>query len=171
MKITINVFLAAIVASTAICSVAGFARAGTADEAEIKALEARFVKALEAKDVDAIMANYAPGDSIVVFDVIPPRQYVGSDAYKKDWQGFLAGCQGPVKVEMTDLSVVADGKLGYGHSIQRLRCTTPKGGTQDLTVRVTDGYQKRGGKWLIAHEHISVPVDLATSKADLTSKP
>jgi ketosteroid isomerase-like protein len=170
MKITIKVFLAAIVASTAICSVAGFARAAAADEAEIKALEARFAKAVEAKDIDAIMANYVPGDSIVVFDVIPPREYVGSDAYKKDWQGFLGGCQGPATIELTDLNVVADGKLGYGHSIQRIRCTTASG-ERDLTVRVTDGYQKRGGKWLIAHEHISVPVDLETSKADLASKP
>jgi ketosteroid isomerase-like protein len=160
-----------IAAALTICGASSFARAGAADEAEIKALEARFVKALEAKDVDAIMANYVPGDSIVVFDVIPPRQYVGSAAYKKDWQGFLASCKSPVTVDMTDLSVIANGKLGYGHSIQRLRCTTPNGGTQDLTVRVTDGYEKRGDKWLIAHEHISVPVDLATSKADLTSKP
>ena len=171
MKITINVFLAAIAASTAICSIATFAHAGPSDEAEIKALEARYVKALEAKNVDAIMAEYVPGDSIVVFDVVPPRQYVGSDAYKKDWQGFLSGCQSPVTVDITDLSVIADGKLGYGHSIQRLRCTTPNGGTQDLTVRVTDGYEKRGGKWLIAHEHVSVPVDISTGKGDLASKP
>jgi len=27
------------------------------------------------------------------------------------------------------------------------------------------------GKWLIVQEHVSVPVDLATAKADLNSKP
>jgi ketosteroid isomerase-like protein len=161
----------ALAAALTICCGASPARAGAADEAEIKALEARFVKALEAKDVDAIMANYVPGDSLVVFDVLPPRQYVGSDAYKKDWQGFLGSCAGPVKVELTDLSVTADGKLGYGHSIQRLTCSTANGTVQDLTTRVTDGYEKRDGKWLISHEHISVPVDLATGKADLSSKP
>ena len=160
-----------IAAMLIVCCAARFARAGSSDEAEIKALEARFVKALEAKDADAIMANYVPGDSLLVFDLLPPRQYVGSDAYKKDWQGFLASCQGPLKVEMTDVSVVADGKLGYGHNIQRLRCATANGTAMDITTRVTDGYQKRGGKWLIAHEHISVPVDLATGKPDLSSKP
>jgi hypothetical protein len=40
-----------------------------------------------------------------------------------------------------------------------------------LTVRVTDGYRKINGKWLITQEHVSVPVDLETGKADLTSKP
>ena len=161
----------ALVAALAICCGATLARAGSADESEIKALEARFVTALEAKDVDAIMANYVPGDSLVVFDLLPPRQYVGWDAYKKDWQGFLATCQGPVKVELTDLSVTADGKLGYGHNIQRLTCSTTTSTVQDFTTRVTDGYEKRDGKWLIAHEHVSVPVDLATGKADLSSKP
>ena len=161
----------AIAAALTICCGATLARADAADEAEIKALEARFVKALEAKDVDAIMANYVPGNSLIVFDVLPPRQYVGSDAYKKDWQGFLATCQGPLKVELTDLSVTAEGKLGYGHNIQRLSCSTANGTVQDFTTRVTDGYEKRDGKWLIAHEHVSVPVDLATGKADVSSKP
>lgn len=40
-----------------------------------------------------------------------------------------------------------------------------------LTMRVTDGYRKVNGKWLIIHEHISVPVNLETGKADLTSAP
>jgi uncharacterized protein (TIGR02246 family) len=161
----------AVAAALVICSGASLARAGAADEAEIKALEARLVKAIEAKDADAIMTNYVTGDSLFVFDVVPPRQYVGSEAYKKDWKEFLATCQGPMKVELSDLSVTTDNKLGYGHNIQRLTCTTANGTVQDLTVRVTDGYEKRDGKWLIAQEHISVPVDLGTGKADLSSKP
>jgi len=170
MKNVTGISIALAVVLTISCG-ATPARAGATDDAEIKALEARFVKALEAKDVDAIMANYVPGDSLVVFDVLPPRQYVGSDAYKKDWQGFLGSCAGPVRVELSDLSVTADGKLGYGHNIQRLTCSTANGTVQDFTTRVTDGYEKRDGKWLIAHEHVSVPVDLATGKADLSSKP
>jgi ketosteroid isomerase-like protein len=37
--------------------------------------------------------------------------------------------------------------------------------------RVTDVYRKIGGKWLIIHEHVSVPVDPATAKANLLSQP
>lgn len=40
----------------------------------------------------------------------------------------------------------------------------------EVTVRVTDGYKKINGQWLISHEHVSVPVDLATMKPDLDSK-
>ena len=41
----------------------------------------------------------------------------------------------------------------------------------ELVVRVTDGYRKVDGNWLIAHEHVSVPVDVTTGKPDLMSKP
>lgn len=161
----------AMVACVAIFGAAAIARAGAADEAAIKALEDRFAKAITAKDVDAIMANYEHNGDLVVFDVIPPRQYVGWDAYKKDFQGFVAGCKGPVTFEVTDLSVSTDTHLAYGHSIQHFACTGTDGKPLDVTFRVTDGYRKANGKWLIAHEHISVPVDLATGKADLSSKP
>jgi ketosteroid isomerase-like protein len=39
-----------------------------------------------------------------------------------------------------------------------------------MTVRVTDGYKKVNGQWLISHEHVSVPVDLDTMKPVLDSK-
>jgi len=37
-------------------------------------------------------------------------------------------------------------------------------------VRVTDGYKRVNGQWLIAHEHVAIPVDLATLKPDPDSK-
>ena len=147
------------------------AYAGSADEAAIRALDSRFPAAFNAKDVDAIMKLYVPDESLVVFDVIPPRQYVGAKAYRKDWEGFLGLFQGAPKMELSDLQVVADGTLGYGHSIQHVSGTDTKGQPIDLTFRVTDAYRKVKGNWLIAHEHLSVPVDLDTGKPDLASKP
>src|SRR6266849_10679518 len=87
--------------------------------ADIKALEDRFIAAFKAKDLDAIMKVYIPDQTLFVFDVVPPRQYVGAAAYRKDWQEFLDSFNGPITVELTDLSVTADRNLGYGHSIQR----------------------------------------------------
>jgi len=145
--------------------------ADASDEAQIRALEQRFTAAFKAKDVDKIMVNYEHSQKLVVFDVIPPRQYVGWDAYKKDWQDFLATFDGPITVEMKDLSINSDGNLAYGYSFQRVAGKVKAGGPLDFTVRVTDVYRKTGGKWLIVHEHISVPVDMASGKADLQSKP
>jgi len=143
----------------------------TSDEAKIRALEAQFAAAFNAKDADAIMKVYVPNESLVVFDVVPPRQYVGANAYRKDWQDFFAHVKGPLKFEISDLGITTDGRLGYSHSIQRVSGTDSKGQPIDLTVRVTDVYRKIRGNWVIVHEHVSVPVDLDTGKPDLSSKP
>ena len=162
------IFVAMAVAS---CVAVGTARASSTDEAAIRSLEAQFSKAVNARDVDAVMKVYVPDESLVVFDVVPPREYVGAKAYRKDWEGFFAGFKGPVKFEISDLHVFAGGTIGYGYSIQHVSGTDTKGQPIDMTVRVTDGYRKVNGRWLIAHEHVSVPVDLETGKPDLTSKP
>jgi len=146
-------------------------RAASTDEAGIRALEARFAAAANAKDLDAIMKVYLPDESLFVFDVVPPRQYVGAKAYRKDWADFLATFNGPAKFEISDLSVTASGTMGFGHSIQRVTGTDTKGQPIDLTVRVTDVYRKIKGNWLIVHEHVSIPVDLDTGKPDPSSKP
>jgi hypothetical protein len=40
-----------------------------------------------------------------------------------------------------------------------------------LVTRETDVYRKINGKWLVVEEHVSFPVDVATGKPDLLSKP
>src|SRR5215467_11667944 len=153
-------------------SLAAFGTPARADaRGDIKALEDRFVAAFKAKDVDAIMKTYAPGQTLVVFDVVPPLQYIGAAAYRKDWQTFLGSFDGPITVELTDLDVAADRNLAYSHSIQRVAGTDKQGKKLDLTLRVTDVYKKAHGRWQIIHEHVSVPVDLTTDKPDLSSKP
>jgi ketosteroid isomerase-like protein len=140
-------------------------------KSSIEALEARFIAACNARDVNAIMKEYAPGAGLFVFDVVPPRQYVGWDTYKKDWQGTFAAFPGPVKFSIADVSVTVVGTVGYGHSIQQAHLTRKDGSALDVVVRVTDVYRKLHGRWLIVQEHVSVPVDFDNNKPDLMSKP
>jgi uncharacterized protein (TIGR02246 family) len=155
----------------ALCLLPASAGASPSDVAQIRALEGRFAAAVNARDVDAIMKVYVPGESLVVFDVVPPRQYVGAAAYRKDWENFFAMFKGPVKFEISDLDITTDRTLAYSHSIQRVTGTDVNGRAIDLTVRLTDVYRKINGHWLVQHEHVSVPVDLDTGKPDLASKP
>ena len=141
------------------------------DEAKIRALGNQFAAAVTAKDLDAIMKVYVPDETLFVFDVTPPRQYVGAKAYRKDWEDLLALFKGALKFETTDLQITAADPLTYSHAIQHVSGTDTKGEPIDLTVRVTDVYRKINGSWLIVHEHVSVPVDLDTNEPDLESKP
>jgi ketosteroid isomerase-like protein len=141
------------------------------DEAAIRALEDRFAAAFNAGNVDAIMKNYIPDKSLVVFDVVPRKEYLGADAYRKDWMDFFTHFKDTPKIAITDLGIIVDGNVGFSHSFQHVTGTDLQGHSVDRTVRVTDGYRKIGGNWLIVLEHISVPVDLKTGKPDFTSKP
>lgn len=141
------------------------------DKSEITALEQRVTDGFKAKDVDKIMSCYAPDESLFVFDVVPPREYVGAKAYRKDWEDLFAQFPGPVEAEISNLKVESNGNLGYAHLIVHSVLTDKDGKKAEVNVRTTDVLRKTTGKWLIVHEHNSVPVDLATGKADITAKP
>ena len=141
------------------------------DEAAIRKLEQQFMTAFNAKDVDKIMAAYAPGNELFVFDVGTPRQHAGWADYKKDWEQIFAANPGPIHVEMSDLAITVAGPVAYGHSIQGGYWTDKDGKRLEIVVRVSDVYRKQRGKWLIVQEHVSVPVDFTTMRPDLMSKP
>jgi len=140
------------------------------DEADLNASVQQLVAAVNAKDLNGIMAYYTSDESLFVFDALPPRQYVGAAAYRKDWEGFLAAYPATIHAEVSDWKTEADGNLAYGRGVFRTGGPDKDGKPLDLTVRVTDVYRKINGKWLVIHEHVSWPVDLATGKADLSSK-
>jgi uncharacterized protein (TIGR02246 family) len=144
-------------------------KAAASDKAQIAALEKRFAAAFNAKDVAKIMTVYARS-GLFVYDVAPPREYVGWEAYKKNWEGFFKqGFPGPIKFSISDLAITADGDMAYSHSTQTI--DAPGNAIPKLVVRVTDVYRKTSGRWQIVHEHVSVPVDMATGKGDPLSKP
>jgi hypothetical protein len=71
--------------------------AADADKAAIQALEDTYNEGFNSKDVDKVMSVYAPGKQLFVFDVVPPREYKGWEAYKKDFEGLFSGFPGPMK--------------------------------------------------------------------------
>ena len=144
----------------------------TDSTAEVREVLDRWAKAFRAKDIDAIMAVYAPGDALVAYDVVPPLQYRGKDAYRKNYEEFLAQYNGPLDAEIRDLRVVASNDVAFIHALERVSGTLKSSGQHaDLWVRATSGLQKIDGKWLIVHDHISAPADFTTGKALLDLKP
>jgi ketosteroid isomerase-like protein len=74
-------------------------------------------------------------------------------------------------MENSDMNVTRDGKMAFATYIVHLTGKRKDGNAMDVTMRITDVLRKADEKWLIVHEHVSVPVELASGKADLTSKP
>ena len=136
---------------------------------ELREIFDRGERAFNEHDVDAVMALYAP--DVVAYDIVPPLQYVGKDAYRKDYEQFLAQYQGPIEVEYRDVHIVAGENVAFAAAVERITGTMKNGQKSTMWARGTAGYKKVNGAWLDVHDHISVPTDFETGKSLLDLKP
>ncbi len=111
MRRFVPFFALTLVSATILC----IPKAGTAanSEAEIRQLLDRWAKAFHARDLNGIMSIYESGDALVSYDIVPPLQYTGSEAYKKDYQEFLDQFQSPVDIEYRDLKIIAGDTVAF----------------------------------------------------------
>jgi uncharacterized protein (TIGR02246 family) len=126
--------------------------APSADEKQIRTLLETWAKAVRAKDMDGALAHHT--DDIVMFDV--PMQAKGTEEYKKTWELFFANSPGgPGAFDITELQITAGETVAFAHAILRIF---------NSSARLTIGLRKEGGQWLIAHEHHSYPIELASGQ-------
>lgn len=142
----------------------------TGDETALRTIYKEFSEAVATKDIKKIMSFYVPGDELLVFDAFTPRQYKGATAYQKDYEDFFAAYPGPAKSTITDLTIKVSGNMAYTRCIDQFTITGTDNKPIDMILRATDVLEKRNGKWLIIHEHISFPADPFSGKADYLSK-
>lgn len=140
-----------------------------ADEAQIRQLIDNWVRAFRSMDLTGILSLYAP--DIVSFDLVPPLRYAGADEYRKPWEETFRAYQSPLDYEIHDLNITVSENLAFTHSINRMRGRLKNGEQTDLWLRWTACFRKIDGKWLITHEHVSVPVDPGSGKAMLDLSP
>ncbi|HKO13988.1 MAG TPA: nuclear transport factor 2 family protein [Acidobacteriaceae bacterium] len=147
-----------------------YAQAKSGDEAAIRQWLASFIKAFEARDVNATMAFYSP--EVVAYDLVPPLQYVGRDAYRKDFETFFSGFKGPLHMETRDLHILTSGNLAVIETLYRVSGTQASNGQPtNMWIRNTSVLRRTNGRWLDVHDHVSVPADMDTGKALLDLKP
>jgi ketosteroid isomerase-like protein len=125
--------------------------------AEVMTVLARRLDAMRAKDIDRAMSVYSP--DIVYFDIIPPHQFVGADAVRRNFLRWFAEYQGDIGLETHDLSVVVSGDVAFAHMLHPDSGTRRSGQDVTVVVRSTVCLQRRNGQWLITHEHISFPIN------------
>jgi len=141
----------------------------TREEAEIRQCMDNWAKALRAKDINALMAYYAP--DIVTFDLMPPLQCQGVDAYRKNFEMWFASVQGPIDYQIRDVRITTSEDVAFCHHLSRVKSTRTTGQHTDTWVRVTVGFQKINGQWLVTHEHVSVPFHMETMQAAFDLQP
>ncbi len=141
----------------------------TRAEAEIRNLIDAYAEAVRSKDVDRIVSHFSP--DVVAFDAIAALRFQGRDAYRAHWEMCMSMCSGPMMFEVHELTVAARDDVAFGHYLCRCGGTGPDGEERSSWMRVTVGCRRIDGRWLIAHEHFSVPFDPASGKAMFDLQP
>jgi ketosteroid isomerase-like protein len=140
----------------------------TAAESQIRRLIDDRVKAVRAHDTKGAMSSTAA--DILSFDVVDPLQYAGDASRKRSGEWF-SSFEGPIGYEVRDLSVTSGDDVAFSHSLNRFSGTKTDGAKVDMWVRATTCFCKNDGKWMITHEHMSVPFDVESGKASLDLQP
>ncbi|MBE1583112.1 YybH family protein [Nonomuraea angiospora] len=140
-----------------------------ADEADIRQLIAKIVGGLQGKDLEALKRLYAT--DIVSFDIEQPLQHVGIEAKLKNWAPVFTFFE-RVTYEVRDLTLTVGEDVAFGHAFARLGGTLKNGtATSGMWVRVTHCLRKIEGTWLIVHDQVSVPLDIASGKGVVDLEP
>lgn len=129
---------------------------------ELRALYASQFDAIRAKDLDRLMSFYSP--DVVYYDVVPPLRFVGSAALRGRFTEWFASFESPIGMEMRDLTISAADDLAVAHWLSRSSGTLTNGRTVGSWVRATSCCHRSQDRWLITHEHISLPVDMTTGR-------
>jgi ketosteroid isomerase-like protein len=128
-----------------------------ADEARIKTLLEGWADAVRRHDLPAILAHHA--SDIVMFDLPPPLQCKGIEAYRQTWNLMFRYHKPGTAFDFRELAITAGADVAFAVAV--LWCgpdssSNPKDGGGFL-FRLTVGLRKRDGDWRITHEHHSVP--------------
>src|SRR6266550_2973728 len=114
-------------------------RQASSSRSDIEALFAGWAKAFEAKDVNGVMSIYASGAALTAYDIVPPLQFRGADAYRKDYADFFGQFSGPLHVEVPDMHIEVDGNIAYAYGLERLTGKLNDGTPIDMWLRYTEG--------------------------------
>ena len=127
------------------------------DQQQIQSLVEAWAHAVRRRDMAGVIANHSP--DLVMFDVPPPFESVGLEAYRKTWNTFFAWSSGFAVFDIDDLNVTAGEDVAF--AVARMRCSgrDHDGSRTDLRFRLTIGFRKIDGKWTILHEHHSIPAE------------
>lgn len=131
------------------------AASASQDEAEIRSLIAHWAKAVRDEDRAAIRADH--DDDILMFDVPPPFQSRGIDAYMATWELFFANVEMPVTFDFRNVQITCGSDVAFATAVGNCVNIDSNDQREPLEFRLTMGLKKIGGRWRVMHEHHSLP--------------
>jgi ketosteroid isomerase-like protein len=138
-------------------------------QVEIRGLLDTQTEAMRAKDIDRLMSLYSR--DIVYLDVVPPLRFMGTSALRNRFLQWFESFEGPIEMEVSDVHIVVGSEVAVACRFSLAGGTSKNGRQVGSWVRATSCWQRSGREWLIAHEHVSWPVDPTSSHAVMSLVP
>ena len=135
----------------------------TSNDSEVRALLESRVDASQAKDIDRLMSLYSP--DIIYYDALPPLQFAGTEEVRRNFVRWFDEYDGPIGLETHGLTIATSGDVAFAHMLNLDSGTRKNGINSAIWVRSTVCCRRSGGKWLIMHEHVSLPINPETLQA------
>lgn len=143
------------------------AQAKNFEENQIRQLMQNLFDAIRLKDMNGILSCY--DDDVVAYDVRDALQTDKANL-RKSWQECFDTCI-EFTVEALDLQIKTDQTFATAFGLVHAQGVTTEGEDIDVWMRSTSILHKIDGKWIIIHEHMSVPGDFASGKILQDLKP
>ena len=132
----------------------------------IRELVSELEAAMRAGDAKAVVALYTP--DAVQYNLAPPLRHTAEEVHDAAaLQAWFDGFGGSVGFEVHDLEVTAGEEVAFAHSLNKMYDPSPEG-RFELWHRATYCLVRRDGRWLLAHDHTSVPFYMDGSYAAAT---
>lgn len=128
------------------------------DMAEFKALVEKCATSWATLNPDNVAALYAKDADLVFFD-LAPLKYTGWSEYDTGVREQFKPFESLALTTQNDLRVRREGKMavttGTIHAVVKMKS---QAAPMEFDARQTLVWERRNGKWLIVHEHISAPL-------------
>jgi ketosteroid isomerase-like protein len=154
-----------------VCAVAApsFAADKTKSDPEFKTLVTQLETAWSTLNPDNVASFYSKDATLAFFD-IAPLKYAGWTAYDQGVRGVFAGFESLQLTVNDDLQSTRRGNVAWTTGTVHVK-VTPKGGSpMEMDTRQTLIWEKKGGSWVVVHEHLSAPMPEEAMKAENVQK-
>jgi ketosteroid isomerase-like protein len=125
------------------------------DEAAIRSLVENWASAVRSKNFDGILAHHSA--DMLMFDVPPPLECKGIQAYRETWDLFYSCQPNPIAFDVQRMDVFSGSDVAFVAVLMQCAEKAKDGKWINLDFRLTIGLRKIGGQWTVVHEHHSVP--------------
>ena len=148
----------AVLMATAASAQAKKAPTKTALEAEFRALINQYYTAWSTLNPDNAAKYYAKDADLIFYDVAPLKYNSWAEYKAGVIKAFTETMSSGKLTPNDDLKVTQRGNIVWTTVTFHLSAQPKAGGAMELECRHTAIWEKRGGKWLIVHEHVSAPL-------------